>query len=369
LVNRPFSVYLDLVRFVAALLVYLWHSNQRFLSTALLPASDYGHSSVIVFFVLSGFVIAFITDTREATPSEYFASRIARVFSVAVPAIALTLALDSVGRLLYPAIYDYPFDQFVVRVLGSLLMLNEVWLISITSFSNVPYWSLCYEWWYYVTFAMVTFLPGRRGLVAAAVTMLVIGPKVILLAPVWWAGVLLYRWRWLLGLSVPTSWALAAISFLGIVIFHRLDMMSLAESWLRTWIGVDLVHSLTFSKRVLADYMLGILVFMNFAGVRNIVAAKGKWLLAVAAPVRFLANFTFTLYLMHQPFFLFWAAWVRGDPDTPWYWASVTALTMGSVVIVGFVTESQRFTLRARLLALLGRLKPDNVAAAGSAAR
>jgi peptidoglycan/LPS O-acetylase OafA/YrhL len=367
--SRPFSVYLDLIRFGAALLVYMWHSNQRFLTTAILPASNYGHSAVIVFFVLSGFVIAFITDTRESTPSRYVASRIARVFSVAAPAIVLTLVLDSFGRLLYPAIYDYPYDQFLVRAVSSLFMLNEVWFVSITSFSNVPYWSICYEWWYYVTFGLVMFLPPRLGLLVAAATMLVIGPKVILLAPVWWAGVLLYRWRWLLDLSVATSWAMVSISLVGIVVFHRLDMMGVGESWLRSWIGNETVYSLAFSKRVIADYLLGILVFMNFAGMRNIVAQKGDWLLSIAAPVRFVANFTFTLYLLHQPFFLFWAAVIRGNPDTPWYWSSVTVLTMASIVIVGFVTESQRFALRSRLLAILRPSSKDDVAAAGPALR
>ena len=43
--NRAFSIYLDLVRFLAACLVYLYHSNQRLLSTEILPVSNYGHSS------------------------------------------------------------------------------------------------------------------------------------------------------------------------------------------------------------------------------------------------------------------------------------------------------------------------------------
>jgi peptidoglycan/LPS O-acetylase OafA/YrhL len=90
--NRSFSVYLDVVRFTAAFLVYLYHSNQRFLSEAILPASHYGHSSVIVFFVLSGFVIAFVTDTKEFRLPAYAASRISRVYSVTVPAIVLTVS-------------------------------------------------------------------------------------------------------------------------------------------------------------------------------------------------------------------------------------------------------------------------------------
>lgn len=359
--NRPFSVYLDMVRFLAAVLVYLWHSNQRFLIESILPASNYGHSAVIVFFVLSGFVIAFITDTRESTFSIYAASRVSRVFSVAIPAIILTVVLDSAGRILYPAAYDYPYDQFLVRIVGSLLMANEVWLISITSFSNVPYWSICYEWWYYVTFAMVVFLPPRRGLLLAAITMLVIGPKLILLAPVWWMGVLLYRWRGLQQLSLAASWTMVAFSVVGIILFHYFGMMGVSETWLEGLIGSDLTRSLTFSKQFMADYLLGILVFINFAGMRNLLAFNGRLILSIARPVRFFANFTFTLYLLHQPLFLFWAAVIRGDPRTPWYWASVTVLTMLSVGFVGFFTETRRHVLRAWIVPLFRRWETTRV--------
>ena len=361
--NKPFSVYLDLVRFTAAVLVYLWHSNQRFLTESILPASNFGHSAVIVFFVLSGFVIAYITDTKESTLPEYAASRISRVFSVAIPAIAITLLLDWAGRILYPAIYNYPFDQFLTRIGGSLLMANEVWLISITSFSNVPYWSICYEWWYYVTFAMVIFLPNWRGLLLAGATLLVIGPKLILLAPVWWMGVLLYRWRGLQQLSLTASSVMVALSIFGIYLFHHFETMGVSEKWLESLIGSSLVRELTFSKRFIADYLLGILVFVNFAGMRNLLAFKGGMMLAVAQPVRFFANYTFTLYLLHQPLFLFWAALVRGDPAAPWYWLAVTALTMLSVGGIGFFTENQRHVLRAWIVSLFRRWEAGNAQA------
>ena len=367
--NKPFSVYLDLVRFSAALLVYLWHSNQRLLTEAILPASGYGHSAVIVFFVLSGYVIAFITHTRESTLADYSASRISRVFSVAIPAVVVTLLLDSVGRVLYPAIYDYPYNQFLTRVAGSLLMANEVWLISITSFSNVPYWSICYEWWYYVTFAMVMFLPGKLGLVVAGATMLALGPKIILLAPVWWMGVLLYRWRRLQDFSLATSWAMVAVSLFGIMLFHRFDMMGVAEDWLVSVVGSGLAHSLTFSKRFIADYLLGFLVLMNFAGMRRVAAVNGSLLMAISGPVRFFANYTFTLYLLHQPLFLFWAAVIRGDAKAPWYWVSVTALTMLSVGILGFFTESRRHVLRAWMLPKFRSWESSSVEAFARTAR
>lgn len=367
--NRPFSVYLDIVRFAAAVLVYLWHSNQRFLTQSILPASDLGHSSVIVFFVLSGFVIAYITDTKESIFSDFAASRFARVYSVALPAIVITLVLDSIGRVLYPAIYVYPFDHFFARIAGSVLMANEVWLISITSFSNVPYWSICYEWWYYVTFAMVTFLPFRTGLVIAILTMIVIGPKLILLAPVWWTGVLLYRWRQLLRISLFCSWVMVAGSIGGMVLFHHFDVMLLSEKLLASLIGDRLLVELAFSKRVFADYLLAILVFINFAGVRNVVAHGGGLLLAIATPVRFFANFTFTLYLLHQPLFLFWSAVIQGDPRALWYWTGVTILTMLSVGLIGFFTEARRHSLRKRVLPFFQRLEASVTASFGGDGR
>ncbi|MCZ4313799.1 acyltransferase [Comamonadaceae bacterium G21597-S1] len=353
--NRPFSVYLDLVRFVAAVLVYLWHSNQRFLTADVLPASNYGHSSVIVFFVLSGFVIAFVTDTKEKTWPSFTASRFSRVYSVAVPTLIVTLVLDAVGRVLAPEIYDYPFDHFLIRLASGLLMANEVWFVSITTFSNVPYWSICYEWWYYVTFAMVMFLPARIGVYAAILTMVVIGPKLILLAPVWWLGVLLYRWRRLNDLSPAVSWFLVVFSWVGIIAYHAYGVADIFGDWFSGHIGADWYRSLTFSKWFLADYLLAVLVFANFAGTRNVVAHGGAALIAVQKPVRFFANYTFTLYLLHQPLFLFWSAVVRGDPQKIWYWTIVTLLTVAAVGLLGIITEHRRYWLRSRLLPVFDR--------------
>ncbi len=357
--NRQFSVYLDLVRFLAALLVYVYHSNQRFLIESVLPASNFGHSSVIVFFVLSGFVIAFVTATKESTWASYAASRIARVFSVTVPTIVLTLALDSVGRSLYPEIYaGYPYDQFLLRIIGSVLMLNEVWLISITSFSNVPYWSICYEWWYYVTFAMVIFLPARVGLLVASITLLALGPKLILLAPIWWLGVLLYHWRFLRELSLGASWLLVVVSICGIVLYHVFGVGDWASDGLKGVLGDDLHRSMTFSKFFVADYLLGILVFMNFAGVRNLAPFHGRFMLSIEKPVRFVANYTFTLYLLHQPLFLFWGAVVHGDPKGPWYWLSVSVLMFFSVGLMGYFTENRRTILRRMLFSCFKGFSP-----------
>ena len=358
--NRPFSVYLDLVRFAAACLVYVWHSNMRMLVEDVLPASRYGHSSVIVFFVLSGFVIAYVTDTKERTWVAYGASRLSRVYSVVLPTLVLTPLLDAAGRAILPAMYDYPWDRHVLRLLGCGLMMNESWWVSITFFSNVPYWSIAFEFWYYAIFAIATFVPGPwlgwRGAAVLAACVLV-GPKIVLLAPVWWAGVLLYRWDWPQRRSLAFSWAMFVVSSAGIVLTHAVGVYEMTADWTRDWVGEARFKELTFARYAIGDYLLGLLVFCNFAAMRNVAHQVAPLLLTVERPVKWLAGYTFTLYLLHQPLFLFWAAVLRGDPSGYGYWWAVTGLTALSVVGVGAVTEHRRQGLRQALQRGLQRLQ------------
>ena len=344
--NRALSVYLDLVRFCAACLVYVYHSNMRAFIHDVLPLSQYGHSSVIVFFVLSGFVIAYVADTKESEWTEFAASRLSRIYSVVLPAVALTLVLDLVGRSLRPDLYDYPFDQLPVRIAASLGMLNEAWFVSITYLSNVPYWSVTYESWYYVLFGLVFFLPGRTGWWAAGLVAVLIGPKLLLLLPIWAAGVFLYRWRPLAEISAGFGFALAAISFAAIPAFHILGVFSTISDWTQSLIGNRWFRELTFSRYALGDYLLCILVVMNFAGMRRIAPMLAPALRLVERPVRAVAAYTFTLYLLHQPLFLFWGAVIRGDNRGPWYWISITVATALSVALIGHFTENKRHALK-----------------------
>jgi peptidoglycan/LPS O-acetylase OafA/YrhL len=273
---------------------------------------------------------------------------------VAVPAIVLTLLLDFTGRALLPALYgNYPFDQFAARVGASALMMNEVWLISITSFSNVPYWSICYEIWYYAAFGIAMFLPARWALPLLLCVSAILGPKILLLAPIWISGVLLHRWTLPKQISVTAaSWLLIA-SIAGVVWFHATDVQGQATEFLRSLLGARLHEQLTFSKFFLSDYLLTVFVFSNCVAMRCLAEKVPAMWSAMERPVRFVAGYTFTLYLLHQPLFLFWGATLRGDPKGPGYWLMITALTFGSVLLIGHFTESRRHLLRQWLLRTL----------------
>ena len=94
---------------------------------------------------------------------------------------------------------------------------------------------------------------------------------------------------------------------------------------------------------------------MQFAGMRRIADQLAPLLLPLERPVRWVAGYTFTLYLLHQPLFLFWAAVLRGDPAGRGFWWTVTGLTALSVLLIGHLTEQRRMPLRRALQGLLGR--------------
>lgn len=103
--NSTTSIYLDVIRFLAAALVFVVDANYgRF--TGGLPVlwrfEALGNDAVMVFFVLSGFVIACISDQKERTLKTYFIRRFARLYSVSVPALVLTIVVDAIDSRLSP---------------------------------------------------------------------------------------------------------------------------------------------------------------------------------------------------------------------------------------------------------------------------
>ena len=95
--DRTLSTALDLVRFIAALLVFFHHSEHLLKDKNLSIIASFGHDSVILFFLLSGFVIGFISDTKEHTLIQYTIARISRLYSVVIPALLLTYILVFFG--------------------------------------------------------------------------------------------------------------------------------------------------------------------------------------------------------------------------------------------------------------------------------
>src|SRR5207247_1357633 len=62
--------------------------------------------------------------------------------------------------------------------------------------TNLPFWSLSYEFWYYVAFGVATLIrPARLRNLMVLVVLLIAGPAILLLMPCWLVGVALFVFR------------------------------------------------------------------------------------------------------------------------------------------------------------------------------
>jgi peptidoglycan/LPS O-acetylase OafA/YrhL len=343
LLSKAFSLYLDAVRFLAALLVLFFHANWIFRPEILF--TSLGHEAVVIFFVLSGFVIAYVAGTREQDFRGFMVARGARIFSVAIPAIVLTAALDAAGFCIDESVYPEGYrawDLPLIRVLTSSLFLNEIWTLGIQLFTNVPYWSLNYEVWYYVLFGILFFIEGKRRWLLFLALCVFLGPKILLLLPVWWLGVWIYRSDYLARLPVPLAWLCLAISLAGGYWYVHAGIGQWGWDYLKHLLGEELHLQLSFSRQFISDYYLGVMLALHFIGLRVLLGHMNtvpKWL---ETTVRFLAGATFSIYLFHQPLLWFYSAvFSTVEEGFPRY-QIVVPVTLVTIYMLSIFTEQKK---------------------------
>src|SRR5678810_815746 len=129
------SLFLDAARFVAACAVVLHHAfSSGYLEP---PIHVNGRTAVMVFFVISGFVIAYVSDTVERDYRSYVIARVSRIYSVAIPALLLTLLADSIGMRIDDSWYvAAAHEHILARLLISLIFMNESWNLTVSALSN-----------------------------------------------------------------------------------------------------------------------------------------------------------------------------------------------------------------------------------------
>ncbi|HEV2678451.1 MAG TPA: acyltransferase [Aliidongia sp.] len=366
--NRPLSLLLDVIRFGAALLVFFHHAAigkfgsglpYRFVLTEREP--------VILFFVLSGFVIAYSAETKDRTPGAYALNRLARLYSVVLPALLLTALLESVGRWLSPALYaDHWTDPATlaniarplgVQLLATGLFVNEIWWWDAWPGVNSPFWSLGYEAIYYLLYALVIW-GGRYRWAWAALAALIAGPKIMLLFPLWMLGVVTYRAVKADRVPRGQGYLLVAASLLAYVLFIALGIKTRLDHLVETMVGPDTALLMSNSQEFLSNYATGILFSVLLIGLAAIAQDFAVALQRVQKPIRTLAGLTFTLYLLHYPLVYVLRAAVLATGLERFSPLIVTGGTLALVALIAPVTESQKGSLRrlmARVMPQAGR--------------
>ena len=346
--TNALSFYLDALRFGAAFAVFLSHYAAGRISGGLFWRLDFGRTAVIVFFVLSGFVIAWVSNTREHTLEEFGLSRIARLYSVIIPAFILTAALDWFGKEINPGLYASEWGHSTTHpVIGytlSAVFLGESWTTRVLPGFNVPYWSLNYEAWYYVLFAAAIFLHGRQRTVALIGAVLLAGPRILCLLPVWLMGVA--AWRWWAELPRPLG---RPVIVACVAVFIALEVLG-GQQFFRhptsDWLPPG---SSAY------DYIVGGLFALLIAGLASVqLPMPGGRLERV---VRGLGGTSFGLYLLHYPLLNFFGTVVPGPPDRALHRILVFGLALGGALGLASLIEPSKIVLKRRLRSALHLLR------------
>ena len=250
---------------------------------------------------------------------------------------------------LYASYQGFAWDGRLGQFFDGIFFLGEFWSDAVMIGSNGPYWSLTYEVWYYVAFGAILFAPRCWKIPAACAFLLLVGPKIALMWPIWLLGVLAYRITRTQRIGPVAGYALwlgSAAAWIG----YEAWAWSLGRPWAPA--------SASFHDDYLRqDYLVGVLFAVNLVGFAAIAPQFARVTAMVARPIRWAAGATFTLYIIHTPLLLFFAA---VSPFRPASLAQRALLVVGTFAVVlafAAVTERRKDLWRsalARAVAPLG---------------
>lgn len=360
MMDKGFSIWLDLLRGLAALAVLFGHmAHVRFTGGEyyLLRELNIASDAVVVFFVISGIVIAYAAS-RDATPGRYAFHRVTRLLSVILPALLLTLLLDAIGTRLDESAYPSPYYQpaplsdFLLRG----LTLSTEWtglMDRVRLGTNGPLWSLSYEVAYYLLFGIALFARGLVRFGLLGLVALVVGLPVLLLLPAWLIGVLV--WRHVSASAIPPQTpllgvGLAVVPLAVLVIARALGVPELLSGLTAQALAPASHHDvLGYSDELAWNMLIALAIALHLAGVAHL--CRGREISEHAAPVRIIrwfASASFSIYAIHYPVLHFFDALLPAD--LPGHNAVMLASTLSVCFVFAWVFERRIGQMRRALV-------------------
>jgi peptidoglycan/LPS O-acetylase OafA/YrhL len=365
------SDHLDMLRGVAAIAVTLAHLRQGFLvdpSDIRVPwnplirivyfVTAFGHYSVMIFFVLSGFLVGRIALRGRMDGnfswSDYATNRLTRLYVVLIPALIIGAVWDVIGIHLfgtsgiYGGLTPNHSDAVLPHLSAGIMLGNAFFLQGILTPSfgaNGPLWSLSYEFWYYVLFPLIVlaFPLGKAGW-----TSVLYGAAACIVVLFIAQPMRTYFLIWLLGATINLApekpgqpgylWVLAAVGT-----------------------AVLVVAALKFKTDIneCGDFVVGAATAAMILVILRSSARSRSGLYSRAA--RGLAGFSYTLYLVHGPVMVFVSAWLvpprMWQPTAP-HLAIAAALCIFIIayaLLIAQFTEWRTDAVRRRVNALVHR--------------
>ena len=286
---------LDVVRVLAAQAVLVGHlwSALNLVPGLRPPNMVYIQNvAVVVFFLLSGLLISYsLVDRRSRGPFPfrlYLIDRFSRIYSGLVPSLILIAILDGIVRSRGGYTHDNGYS--IADFFGNLLMFQDYPVFGaaagITSFgSGRVLWTLAIEWWLYMAFGWLA-LASRKS-------------------PRFWLVLVLFLPVPLFNLVAGRGSGLTAMWLLGFGGYLALSSGSLRALGPKAALATSaLFGSLAAARLHLTKEAYDVLfAALAAASLVSLVQATDRLQVTVSGGlrtiVRYLADYSFTLYLVH----------------------------------------------------------------------
>ena len=327
--------------------------------------TGFAHQAVVVFFLISGWLVGGSLMNRLGKPqalAHYAIDRFTRLWTVLLPTLLLSLGVGLVIGAAAPGPIDFnPGNEFSAAALaGNLLGLQTV---TVPEFGgNYPLWSLAHETWYYIQFPLLLLVIAgggvlRRAAAAAALILLLatLRDMISLYFTVWLLGAAFSRIRFDCGKAFQ---ALLLVVTLALFVYYRLRGSN-----------DDLVPA-----SFVQDIICSIPFLLLLASFQQRVDTAAPAYVRTNRVAVFFSEFSFSLYVVHVPviylmrhlgqqFFGRGQLHPNAATDFLWYVALLCALVLAAYM---FYLLFERHTIRIRNalknLLLSPRAKPVRVA-------
>jgi len=225
------SILLDLIRGASAQFVLIGHLLSYFNIQETYKMPVIQNFGVLVFFILSGFLITQTTLIKGDSYkfNSYLIDRFSRIFYSFIPALLFVVVVDMI--IIQKGAYNPSFNNSVWNFFGNFLMLQGypmIGEINLEAYGSArPFWTVSVEWWIYIFFGFLYYFRNKLKpnfwhiclfIVSVPVAFLYINERGSGLSLVWAIGfalAVIYN-----NLSVKINgkifWMLAIVSVLGI---------------------------------------------------------------------------------------------------------------------------------------------------------
>jgi peptidoglycan/LPS O-acetylase OafA/YrhL len=299
LLTNESSGFINFLRAISSQTVMVMHAlllNNLVLSSS--PYSALHCFSVMIFFVISGFVISNSIHNKGVGYGfkNYLIDRFSRIYILLIPVNLLFLLL---ALLFYLYVGSLPYPINLKFLLGNLFMQQENLFIKEVLYrlpenynftglfaNNIPLWSLSIEWWNYVFIGLVFFKKWKQYNLIHYILLIfslcfVVGFSVFPskvtygLTFVWFVGVLI-QYLLKLNLKVPYLGAVA-LTFLVLTI---------------------LVYDIAYPFAIVFFALFFLLSLLYFQSNKNQILNQ------FFRPFNWFSNYSFSIYIIHYPILL-----------------------------------------------------------------